>query len=44
MVLYFKTYIFNLIDLTLIDCLDTYDNPAGLCDIVIPRLPEDQLG
>ena len=41
-VLFFKTYIFNLIDLTLIDCLDTYDNPTGLCDVVIPKVIDGQ--
>ncbi len=30
--LFLKTYIFNFRDLTLIDCLQTYDNPSGLCD------------
>lgn len=33
-VLYSKTYLFNLFDLTLIDNLDTIDNPHGLCDLV----------
>ena len=34
-VLYSKTYIFNFLDLTLIDCLDTCDNPTGICEIAI---------
>ena len=37
-VLFCKTYIFNFLDLTLIDCLDTYDNPSGLVDAVIPSI------
>ena len=31
--LFCKTYIFNFWDLTLIDCLDTYDNPTGVVDV-----------
>jgi len=34
-VLYSKTYIFNFLDLTLIDCLDTCDNALGICEIAI---------
>lgn len=34
-VLYSKTYIFNFLDLTLIDCLDTCDNQTGICEIAI---------
>ena len=34
-VLYSKTYIFNFLDLTLIDCLDTCDNLTGICEIAI---------
>ena len=34
-VLYFKTYIFNFLDQTLIDCLDTSDNPSGLCELAM---------
>ena len=34
-VLYSSTYIFNFLDLTLIDCLNTYDNPAGICEIAL---------
>ena len=37
-VLFCKTYIFNFLDLTLIDCLDTFDNPCGLVDAVIPNI------
>ena len=37
-VLFSKTYIFSFVDLTIIDCLDTFDNPYGLCDMVIPSL------
>jgi len=33
-VLYSKTYIFNFLDLTLIDCIDTFENPFGLCELV----------
>ena len=33
-VLYSKTYIFNFLDLTLIDCRDTFDNPIGICEMV----------
>jgi len=36
-ILFCKTYIFNFTDLTLIDCLDTYDNPTGIIDVVIPQ-------
>ena len=35
MVLYFKTYIFNFLDQTLIDCLDTSDNNSGLCELAM---------
>ena len=30
-VLAVKTYVYNFADLTLIDCLDTCNNPSGLC-------------
>lgn len=30
-VLAVKTYVYNFADLTLIDCLDTCNNPNGLC-------------
>ena len=30
-VLAVKTYVYNFVDLTLIDCLDTCNNPNGLC-------------
>ena len=26
-----KTYVYNLVDLQIIDCLDTCSNPRGLC-------------
>ena len=36
--LYSKTYIFNFLDLTLIDCLDTCANPQGICDIAMTEI------
>lgn len=33
--MYSKTYIFNFLDMTLIDCLDTCENPAGLCELAM---------
>jgi hypothetical protein len=39
-VLYSKTYIFNFLDLTLIDCIDTCENPDGLCELVYHKVDE----
>ena len=48
-VLAVKTYVYNFADLTLIDCLDTCNNPNGLCALnsensCMPAIPHTEKG
>ena len=43
-ILYQKTYLFNLMDLTLIDCIDTCENPLGHCELAFKPTSTNQEG